>query len=316
MKIAVIGAAGYTGGELIRLLVDHPRVSEIVCVSESQSGKSLMSVHPDLFALRREQFVATFDRCDFAFLCGGHGDSQRLIEKHGLEDCPLVDLSQDFRDGREGFVYGLSEIFAAEIAGARRVANPGCFATAIQLALAPLAKQGWLQDAVHITGITGSTGAGQKLQETSHFSWRSNNLSVYKAFEHQHLAEIQRNLGRLQASFDAPLLFVPMRGPFARGILCSLYTRIEADFAAIQAAFDACYEGSPFVHAGTEELSLKQVVNSNQAALSLSRQGPYLHVVSCLDNLLKGASGQALQNMNIMLGLPEAMGLKLKASVF
>lgn len=316
MKVAVIGAAGYTGGELIRLLVNHPRVSELVCVSESQADRSLASVHADLFELRDKTFVGGVDTCDFAFLAGGHGESQRLIERHKLWKTALVDLSQDFRDGRESFVYGLPEVFAGTIAGASRVANPGCFATAIQLALAPLALKGWLGDAIHVTGITGSTGAGQKLQETSHFSWRSNNLSVYKAFEHQHEEEIQRSLGRMQKTFDAPLLFVPMRGPFARGILCSLYTRVDVEFAAVQAAFDACYEGSPFVFAGTEEVSLKQVVNSNQVAISLAQKGPYIHIVSCLDNLLKGAAGQALQNMNIMLGLPETTGLKLKASAF
>lgn len=321
IRAAVVGAAGYTGGELVRLLLQHPRVSELTCISASQAGQAISQVHRDLF-WSSLHFAAALDPqgVDVIFICGAHGDAQKLIERHGLDTCTalLIDLSQDFRLPRpeHNFVYGLPEAFAAQLRVARRIANPGCFATAIQLALLPLAEAQLLQKPIHITALTGSTGAGQKLQESSHFSWRSQNVSVYKAFEHQHLAEIEHTLGRLQPDFGAELVFVPMRGNFTRGILASLYTESSLSQAEAEQLFDHYYKDSSFVHRSPQEIDLKQVVNTNHALLSVRKHGPYLHIVSCLDNLLKGAAGQAVQNMNLFFDRPETEGLWLKPLAF
>jgi N-acetyl-gamma-glutamyl-phosphate reductase len=230
----------------------------------------------------------------------------------------IIDLSQDFRlaDGEHDFIYGLPEAFGARISGKKRIANPGCFATAIQLALLPLAAEAWLKDELHITGVTGSTGAGQKLENPLHFSWRHDNLSVYKPFSHQHLAEIQATLRTLQPDYEKTPLFIPMRGPFTRGILVSIHTLCEAPADALVQAYDAYYENAPFVHRTSEQADLKPVLNTNNALLSVEKYGRHAHIVCCLDNLLKGASGQAVQNMNVALGLPETMGLGLKPSAF
>ncbi len=322
IRAAVIGAAGYTGGELLRLLIQHPRISSIACISASQAGKKVAAVHKDLFFRSDLAFTSELggQEIDVAFLCGAHGESSALIAQHGLEakaGLRIIDLSQDFRLD-PSYVYGLPEAFSSEIFGARRIANPGCFATAIQLALLPLAKAGWLPDTVHITAITGSTGAGQKLQETSHFSWRSGNISVYKAFEHKHLAEISRTLGRFQKGFasEGQLIFIPMRGAFPRGILASIHLRCEQPLKAIEALFDQSYAGASFVHRIEGEADLKLVINTNQTVLALRMAKGYLHITSCLDNLLKGASGQAVQNMNLAFDLPEAEGLGLKPLAF
>jgi N-acetyl-gamma-glutamyl-phosphate reductase len=278
-------------------------------------------VHQDLFMQQSLRFVATLEAgaADVVFLCGGHGEAAKLIERHqlGSTRATIIDLSQDFRlVGQHRYVYGLPEAFRERMIGADRIANPGCFATAIQLALLPLAAHGLLEHPVHITGVTGSTGAGQKLSETSHYSWRSNNLSVYKAFEHQHLAEIKQTLGLLQANQAHELLFVPMRGSFPRGILCSLHTRLTADFRYVQEIYTRYYQAAPFVHLIEGEVHIKQVVNTNQTVLALEKHGDYLHIVSCIDNLLKGASGQAVQNMNLSFGRPETEGLHLKPLAF
>lgn len=321
IRAAVVGAAGYTGGELLRLLLQHPRVSELTCISASQAGLAIASVHRDLF-WSSLHFAAELDPdgVDVIFICGGHGDSRALLQKHGLETsaATIIDLSQDFRlpAADHSFVYGLPEAFADDVRSAKRIANPGCFATAIQLALVPLASAGVLREAIHISALTGSTGAGQKLQESSHFSWRANNVSVYKAFEHQHLAEIDHSLKRLQMDFDGELVFVPMRGNFTRGILASLYTRCDLLQSEAEALFDAFYRGCSFVHRSPEPIDLKQVVNTNHALLHVQKHGPYLHIVSCLDNLLKGASGQAVQNMNLGFDRPETEGLWLKPLAF
>lgn len=322
LHAAIIGAAGYTGGELLRLLLNHPAVGAVEAVSASHAGQSLAKAHPDLLNFSKQNFVSGLSEAshDVIFLCGGHGESRRLMDQHRLDrkDALIIDLSQDFRmaDGEHNFVYGLPEAFGASIRGKKRIANPGCFATAIQLALLPLAAQGWLTDELHITGITGSTGAGQKLQDTLHFSWRHDNLSVYKPFAHQHLAEIQATLRQLQPDYEKTPLFIPMRGPFTRGILVSVHTICKAPAEALVKAYDDYYETAPFVHRTADEADLKRVVNTNNALLSVEKYGPHAHIVCCLDNLLKGASGQAVHNMNLALGLPETLGLGLKPSAF
>jgi N-acetyl-gamma-glutamyl-phosphate reductase len=322
LRAAIIGAAGYTGGELLRLLLNHPAIGHVEALSASHAGQSYCQAHPDLLAFSSQSFVAELSEGPHAviFLCGGHGESRRLMDKHQLhdKDALIIDLSQDFRlpDGEHDFVYGLPEAFGSMIPGKKRIANPGCFASAIQLALLPLAARGWLTDEVHITGITGSTGAGQKLQDTLHFSWRHDNLSVYKPFAHQHLAEIKETLRRLQPDYEKTPLFIPMRGPFTRGILVSVHTPCRASAEDLVNAYDAYYESAPFVHRTAEEADLKRVVNTNNALLSVEKYDSHAHIVCCLDNLLKGASGQAVHNMNLALGLPETMGLGLKPSAF
>ena len=319
---AVIGAAGYTGGELLRLLLTHPAVSEVTAISKSHDGQSLIKAHPDLLHWRDLSFVAELKptSLDVVFLCGGHGESRRLLAQHRLleRDCLLIDLSQDFRlNGPDhDFIYGLPEASSTKLANCRRIANPGCFATAIQLALLPLAERGWLEDEVHITGLTGSTGAGQKLRDSLHFSYRHDNVSVYKPFAHQHLTEICHTLRSLQPNYQRTPLFVPMRGQFTRGILVSVHTKISASAADLMQAFDSYYQEAPFVHRTTEEADLKQVINTNNALVSCQKYGDYAHIVCCLDNLIKGASGQAVQNMNLALGLKETDGLILKPSAF
>lgn len=320
IKAAVIGAAGYTGGELLRLLLEHPRVSSIDCISASQAGKAVASVHKDLYDRPELRFSAALEGADpdVVFLCGSHGESQKLLEQHGLEARPrtsIIDLSQDFRLDKR-FAYGLPEAFAADIFGAKRIANPGCFATAIQLGLLPLAASQALPELIHITAITGSTGAGQKLQETSHFSWRAQNLSTYKVFEHQHLAEIERTLRRLQPDFAGELLFVPVRGPFPRGILASIHLPFAESEASAALLYETYYARSSFVRCLRSEADLKLVVNTNRVALSVKVLKGHLHVTVCLDNLLKGASGQAVQNMNLAFDLPENEGLRLKPLAF
>ncbi|MCX6130476.1 MAG: N-acetyl-gamma-glutamyl-phosphate reductase [Proteobacteria bacterium] len=322
IRAAVIGAAGYTGGELLRLLLTHPHVELLAAVSSSHHGQSLAIAHPDLLNWRHLHFVRTLnlETLDLVFLAGAHGESSKLIEHYGLNKFSghIIDMSQDFRQAapHHDFVYGLPELNKTRIAKSLHIANPGCFASAIQLACLPLARAGFLQDDLHITGITGSTGAGQKLQDTLHFSWRHDNLSVYKAFTHQHLAEIQQSIRLLQADFAGQTLFVPMRGSFTRGILVSVHTRCQAGIEELHAAFDQFYEDAPFVHRLADEVSLKQVLNTNNAVLSVNKQGDFAHIVCCLDNLLKGASGQALQNMNLAFGLPETSGLLLKPSAY
>ncbi len=322
IRAAIIGAAGYTGGELLRLLLTHPKLEAVEAISASHAGKSLCEAHADLLHWRRQYFAAELspEALDVVFLCGGHGESRRLMDQHGLmhKDCLIIDLSQDFRlkNAEPGFVYGLPEAFAEEIRKAKRIANPGCFATAIQLALLPLAHRGLLKEELHVTGITGSTGAGQKLQDALHFSWRHDNLSVYKAFQHQHLAEIGQTLQTLQPDYEKKPLFIPMRGPFTRGILVSIHTRCSLSTSELTETFDSFYHTAPFVHRTEGEAELKQVVNTNNAVLSVEAHEGYAHIVCCLDNLLKGASGQAVHNMNLALGLPETEGLLLKPAAF
>jgi len=321
-KVAIIGAAGYTGGELIRVIKDHPNISEFFAISESNGGKRISSVHEDVLDLDGKVFDDKFNpkNVDVVFLCGGHGDSNNLMKKHGLNinEVRIIDLSQDFRhkENSNGFIYGLSEVFRSEIITAKAVANPGCFATAIQLSLAPLAKLKKLNPDIHITAITGSTGAGQKPQATTHYSWRSNNISVYKPFEHQHLKEINETLSTLSNGDIGKMLFVPVRGPFTRGIISSIHLKIEDGLDFINSYYKEFYKGCKFVHVTDSEVHLKQVINTNNAVMSIRKHDEYVHITCCIDNLLKGASGQAVQNMNLMLGLEENAGLNLKSVYF
>jgi N-acetyl-gamma-glutamyl-phosphate reductase len=321
IKIGIIGAAGYTAGELIRLLLHHPKAELVLLHSSSQAGKAVAEVHDDLAGDTDLWFtdrVETQD-IDLLFFCGGHGKTQPFLAAHPLPgSLCLIDLSNEFR--LEGpahqFIYGLPELQREAISKASHVANPGCFATCIQLALLPLAAANELKDEVHITGITGSTGAGQGLSGTSHFSWRNNNLSVYKAFSHQHLPEIGQSLDKLQPGFGHALNFVPLRGDFTRGILASVYLRSDLSESAAKALFQDYYATHPFTHLVEANPHLKQVVNTNKGLVHVAKHGDKLHLISLIDNLLKGASGQAVQNMNLMFGLDEQLGLGLKAAAF
>ena len=319
IKVGIIGGAGYTAGELIRLLINHPAVEIAFVHSTSNAGNLLSDVHGGLVGETDLRFSESYDlsAVDVLFLCSAHGQSRKFWEENPLPaTLKVVDLAQDFRDESCGYVYGLPEVNRTRISQTVRLANPGCFATAIQLALLPLAANGLLKSEVHITAITGSTGAGVKPGATTHFSWRNDNISVYKAFEHQHLIEIRRTLKSLQPSFDSAVNFVPMRGDFARGIFASVYT--ESDLSAEQAVelYKNYYADAAFTFVAERDIDLKQVVNTNKALVRVAKYGTKLHIVSVIDNLLKGASGQAVQNMNLMFGLDEKLGLNLKPSAF
>ena len=318
MKAGIIGGAGYTAGELLRLLINHPDVEVDFVHSTSNAGNHVGSVHCGL-----EDTELTFtdkmdlDGIDVLFLCSAHGESSKFLEANKVpEHVRIIDLAQDFRDEHDGFVYGLPELQRDIIKEARRVANPGCFATAIQLALLPLAKARLLPEEVHITGVTGSTGAGVKPGATTHFSWRTDNLSVYKAFEHQHLAEIRRTLQKLQPGFQGDLSFVPVRGDFARGIFLMAYIDTPISQYEAEKLYSDFYKDEPFVSFSLTPVDLKQAVNTNRARISVEKHGSKLLVICAIDNLLKGASGQAVQNMNLMFGLEETTGLCLKPTAF
>ncbi|MBR3846087.1 MAG: N-acetyl-gamma-glutamyl-phosphate reductase [Alistipes sp.] len=319
IRAGIIGGAGYTAGELIRLLLNHPEVELRWVHSTSNAGNPLTAVHGGLEGDTELCFVseARLDEVDVLFLCSAHGQSSVWLEEHPLpEGVKVVDLAQDFRDEHDGFVYGLAEWQAEKIASAEKIANPGCFATAIQLALLPLAAAGLLTDEVHVTAVTGSTGAGVKPSATTHFSWRDSNISVYKAFTHQHLNEIGRNLRLLQPSFDRAINFVPMRGDFTRGILASVYTECAASEEEVRQLYANYYAEAAFTHVATRPIDLKQVVNTNKALVHVAKYGSKVHITTAIDNLLKGASGQAVENMNRIFGLDPKTGLKLKASAF
>lgn len=323
IKAGIIGGAGYTGGELIRLLINHPNVEIAFVNSSSNAGNFLYDVHSDLYGDTDLRFTDEIDtNVDVIFLCVAHGDAKKFLEAHPIpSSVKIVDLSQDFRikgslyDGAE-FVYGLPEINKAEIEKATRVANPGCFATCLQLGMLPLAANGLLKDDLHVTALTGSTGAGQKATSTTHFSWRSNNLSVYKAFEHQHLKEITQSVKQLQSDFGKQINFIPYRGDFARGIIANMHTKFEWSLQEALAIYQEFYKEAAFTFVSTSNIDLKQVVNTNKCLIYLEKHGEYLMVVSIIDNLLKGASGQAVQNMNLMFGLDQKSGLKLKPVAF
>lgn len=317
-KVGIIGGAGYTAGELLRLLVNHPAVAISFVHSESHAGEPLALVHEGLWGDTDLHFTDSVDlgQADVLFLCGAHGKSAGFWESHEKpEGLKVIDLAQDYRDQREGYVYGLPEWQKSRIAGAEKVANPGCFATAIQLALLPLAAEDLLKSDINVTAITGSTGAGVKPQASTHFSWRTANVSAYKVFEHQHLLEIRRNLGSLQPQLPE-INFVPMRGDFSRGIFATLHTDCALDLPAACALYERYYADAPFTFLYPGPVDLKQVVNTNKCLIGLEKHGEKLVITSVIDNLLKGASGQAVQNMNLMLGLEETAGLRLKASAF
>lgn len=316
IQAGIIGAAGYTGGELMRILINHPWANILYAQSESHAGEPVWSAHRDLIGETSLSFCAQaeYNTADVIFLCMGHGRSRDFVASlPGDFTGKIVDLSQDYRlrDTCEGFVYGLPEAFREEIKRADRVANPGCFATAIQLALLPMARHGSLGE-VHVTAITGSTGAGQKPGETTHFSWREGNLSVYKCFEHQHLAEINETLSRLQPDFGRQVNFVPVRGCHTRGIMASVYFDSDLPEDSIRQIYADYYHDEPFVRVVEVNPDLKMVVNTNKCVMHVRKHGPKVHVVSFIDNLVKGASGQAVENMNLMFGLPEVTGLNLK----
>ena len=319
IKVGIIGGAGYTAGELLRLLVNHPEVEISFVHSTSNAGNPVASVHTSLFGECGLCFGAEYDltTIDALFICSAHGQSSTFLAENEIPNgLRIIDLAQDFRDESNGFVYGLPELNRERTRGAQKVANPGCFATAIQLALLPLAAKGLLSDEVHITAITGSTGAGVKPSATTHFSWRASNISTYKSFEHQHLKEIGRNIHLLQPTFDKELNFVPLRGDFTRGILASVYTECPLSQEEAQDLYANYYADAAFTFTSEKNIDLKQVVNSNKALVHVEKHGTKLHIVTVIDNLLKGASGQAVQNMNLMFGLDEKCGLKLKGSAF
>lgn len=319
ISVGIIGGAGYTAGELIRILINHPGVNIGWIHSTSNAGRYVYEVHEGLIGDTDIKFTDTYDlsAVDVVFLCHGHGFSRKFWEENELpEHLKVIDLAQDFRDESCGYVYGLPEINRSRISRARLLANPGCFATAIQLALLPLASAGVLSPEIHVTGITGSTGAGVKPGDTTHFSWRNNNISVYKAFTHQHLAEISRTLQVLQPGCEPEINFVPMRGDFARGIFIAAYVYTDLTAEAAVRLYRDFYASAAFTHVSDRPVDLKQAVNTNKAVISLEKHGARLLILSAIDNLLKGASGQAVQNMNLMFGLPEDTGLRLKPSAF
>ena len=320
IRVGIVGGAGYTAGELIRILLYHPETEMKYIQSSSNNGHLISSVHNDLLGDTDLVFSdVKSEDVDVIFICSGHGKSIEFVKQNNIPArVKIIDLSHDFRLKREGndFIYGLPELNRDLIKKATRIANPGCFATAIQLAILPLAATGLLKDEVHVNAITGSTGAGQEATKTTHFSWRDNNLSVYKAFGHQHLGEIIQSLVQAQPGFDKAVNFIPVRGNHTRGIFVSAYTKYDGTIAEAQGLYKDYYAAHPFVNISPSNPDLKQVVNTNKALLYLEKHGDKLMIISCIDNLLKGASGQAVQNMNLMFGLDERCGLKLKAGVF
>ena len=333
IKVGILGAAGYTGGELIRLLLNHPEAEIVFANSESNAGNLISDVHEGLVGDTDLRFTAEmpFEKVDVIFFCFGHGKSEQFLKEHTIpEHVKIIDLAQDFRVRSEElgvrseelgvrswpWVYGLPEINKAEIAQAQHVANPGCFATCIQLGLLPAANLNLLKYDVSVNAITGSTGAGQKPGATTHFSWRNNNLSIYKPFQHQHIAEIRQSLAQVQGHLDVDIDFIPYRGDFARGIFCTEVIRTKAPADEVIQAYKDFYADAAFTHYVDKPLDLKQVVNTNKCLLHIDAFENKLLVTSCIDNLLKGAVGQAVQNMNIMFGIDETAGLRLKASAF
>jgi N-acetyl-gamma-glutamyl-phosphate reductase len=340
IRVGIVGGAGYTGGEMLRILINHPNVQIVFVHSSSNGGKFVHEVHTDLFGDTDLKFSSGLsDDIDVLFLCVGHGDARKFLETNTIADhIKIIDLSQDFRLiqnsqfqiqkndypqlATRSFIYGLPELNRDNIQRAHNIANPGCFATCIQLGLLPLAANGLLNNEVHISATTGSTGAGQSLAATSHFTWRNDNLSVYKVFEHQHLNEIGETLNQLQPKFIPPsggeglINFIPYRGDFTRGILASIYTECHLSEEEAIKLYQDYYAGHPFTHVTTRNIDLKQIVNTNKCFLQVKKHGNKIFIVSIIDNLLKGASGQAVQNMNLMFGLDERTGLRLKAAAF
>lgn len=324
IRIGIAGGAGYTGGELISVLINHPHAEIVFVHSNSNAGKPISDVHTDLFGDTDLKFSDTLSQnIDVLFLCVGHGDAKKFLDANPInENVKIIDLSQDFRLinnstlAKRNFVYGLPELNRESIKKSNNIANPGCFATCIQLGLLPLAASGKLNSEIHINATTGSSGAGQSPGATTHFTWRNNNLSVYKPFEHQHLNEIGESLTQLQKNFNEEISFIPQRGNFSRGILAAMYLESSLSLEQAQKLYSDYYESHPFTHLSLKNIDLKQVVNTNKALVYLEKHGNKLFIISIIDNLLKGASGQAVQNMNLMFGLDEMAGLKLKGIRF
>ena len=321
IKVGIIGGAGYTAGELIRILLGHPDAEIVFVNSTSNAGNKLSAVHEGLIGETDMTFTdqLPFDAIDVLFFCTAHGDTRKFMEANALpEGLKVIDLSMDYRLEAEGnpFIYGLPELNRRAICKSQYVANPGCFATAIQLALLPLARNLMLNDDVYVNAITGSTGAGVKPGATTHFSWRNNNISIYKPFTHQHLPEIIQSIKHLQSSFNSDINFIPYRGDFARGIFATVVVKNAVDIEELYRIYREYYAEDSFVHVVDEQIDLKQVVNTNKCLLHLEKHGDKLLVVSCIDNLLKGASGTAVHNMNLLFNLKETTGLILKPSGF
>jgi N-acetyl-gamma-glutamyl-phosphate reductase len=321
IKAGIIGGAGYTGGETIRLLLNHPYTQLTFVHSRSNAGNPLHSAHPDLLGETTMLFTDTIQQdVDVVFLCLGHGESKKFLQDNPINaTARVIDLSQDFRLGEKSgdrtFVYGLPEVNREAIKKAANIANPGCFATAIELSLLPLAKAGVLKEA-YVTGITGSTGAGQKLQDTTHFTWRANNISAYKTLTHQHIKEINQTLHQLQPGFSGEVNFIPWRGDFARGIYVSSCVTVDGSLEDMKKLYSDFYKGQAFTFVADGVIDLKQVVNTNKCLIGLEKEKNKLVAHAAIDNLLKGASGQAVQNMNLMFGFEEEAGLRLKSIVF
>ena len=324
IKAGIIGGAGYTGGEMLRILLNHPNVDIAFVNSKSNTGNYIYEVHTDLFGDTDLKFSGDLSHdIDVLFLCVGHGDAKKFLTENDIPDnIKIVDLSQDFRlspnakINNKTFVYGLPELQRGAIKSAQNIANPGCFATCLQLGLLPLAASNNLNSEVHITATTGSTGAGQSPSATTHFTWRNDNLSIYKAFDHQHLGEIGQSLNQLQPNFGQTLNFVPYRGDYTRGIIASIY--LDTDLSEDEAfkLYEDYYTGHPFTHVTKRNIDLKQIVNTNKCFIQVQKLGKKLLITSIIDNLTKGASGQAIQNMNLLFGFDETAGLKLKATGF
>ena len=321
IKIGILGGAGYTAGELIRLLLNHPEAELVFVNSESNAGNLLTDVHEGLYGETVMTFTSEmpFDQVDVVFFCFGHGKSEAFLKEHKIPaNVKIIDLAQDFRLAAPGndYVYGLPEINKAQIATAQHVANPGCFATCIQLGLLPAASLGIIKSDVAVNAITGSTGAGQKPGATTHFSWRDNNMSIYKAFQHQHVPEIKQSLKQVQGHLEAEIDFIPYRGDFARGIFATEVVNTDMPLEDIVKGYKDVYKDAKFTHYVDKAIDMKQVVNTNKALVHCDKYGDKLLITSTIDNLLKGAVGQAVQNMNIMFGIDEMAGLHLKPTAF
>ena len=326
VKVGILGAAGYTGGELIRVLLNHPEAEIVFANSESNAGNIVSDVHEGLIGDTNLKFTdeMPFYKVDVVFFCFGHGKSEAFLKEHKIpENVKIIDLAQDFRVKNEelrvknyNFIYGLPETHKSMIKGCQHLANPGCFATCIQLAMLPALKAGIISGDIHVNGITGSTGAGQKPGATTHFSWRNDNISVYKTFTHQHLLEINQTVQELCPGYDGRVLFIPQRGCFTRGIFVSAYAKCDKSLEEVQQIYADYYKDAAFTHFVTKSPDMKQVVNTNKALVYVEKYEDQLLMISCIDNLLKGAVGQAVQNMNLMFGLDEKAGLELKASAF
>ena len=321
IKVGIIGGAGYTAGELIRLLLGHPEVEIKFVHSSSNAGNRITDVHAGLLGETELLFtdLMPFEEIDLLYFCTAHGDTRKFLDSHQLPDeLKVIDLSMDYRikSNEHDFIYGLPELNRRATCKSRYVANPGCFATCIELGLLPLAKEHLLKGDVSVNAITGSTGAGVKPSATTHYSWRNNNISIYKPFTHQHLAEIMQSVKQLQPDFDGEINFIPYRGDFPRGIFATLVVKCDLDIETLYKLYESYYERDSFTHIVNKPIDLKQVVNTNKCLIHLEKHGNKLLITSIIDNLLKGASGQAVHNMNLLFGLEETVGLKLKPSAF